>query len=189
MRLAALDVGPPPLPQLDTPWSVRLCDADDSGDVDLVHRWMHAPHIAAAWKQAWPRERWQTVLAQQLTGDHTRPLIACYEGQPLAYLEVYRVARDVLASHYPPGLTPHPHDLGVHIAIGDPTRIGKGLGRRLLDAVSRGLFVADPACIRIVAEPNVRNAAAVASFSAAGFTRHGDVQLPHKTAAFMVRSR
>lgn len=189
MRLAALDAGPPPLPQLDSPWSIRLCRAEDPSDVDLVHRWMHAPHVARAWQQAWPRERWRAVLAEQLAGDHTRPLIASLDGRPLAYLEVYRVARDILGPHYPTDLAPHPHDLGVHIAIGDPGQTGKGLGRQLLRAVACGLFAADPACIRVVAEPNVGNVASLAAFAAAGFDRHAVIQLPHKQAMLMVRSR
>ena len=44
--------------------------------------------------------------------------------RPLAYVEAYRVARDVIAEHHPIAA----HDLGIHLAIGDPDRTGRGLG-------------------------------------------------------------
>ena len=77
----------------------------------------------------------------------------------------------------------------MHIALGEPDAVGRGLGSALLRAVARGLLEADPACLRVVAEPNVHNGASVGAFGKAGFRRSGEVGLPNKNSALMVFAR
>ncbi|MDG9717260.1 GNAT family N-acetyltransferase [Streptomyces sp. DH24] len=178
------DVPAPPLPRLDAPWSARVARAEGA-DLDLVHGWMRSPHVEAFWHQAWPRERWVEEIAGHLAGDAILPVLIDLDGRPLAYIEVYRVVRDRLAGHYPH----HPHDLGVHIAIGDASSTGRGLGRSLLRALAEGLLAADPECPRVVAEPDVNNAPSLRAFAAAGFRPAGEVAFPDKTAALLVHPR
>ncbi|WP_128979251.1 GNAT family N-acetyltransferase [Streptomyces roseicoloratus] len=174
----------PPLPLLHGRWSARVARAEGT-DLDLVHGWMRSPHIDAFWHQAWPRERWHEEIAGHLAGDAILPVLVDLDGRPLAYLEIYRVLRDRLAGHYP-----HlPHDLGVHIAIGERSRTGRGLGRTLLRLVAEGLFAADPACVRVSAEPDVGNAPSLRAFEAAGYRPCGTVAFPDKTAALMIHPR
>ncbi|MFY0530475.1 GNAT family N-acetyltransferase [Archangium gephyra] len=173
----------PPVPRLLAPWSARA--AHTQGDLELVHRWMQAPHVAAFWKQDWPLERWREELLRQLGGIHSLPCLVHHEGEPVAFLEVYRVVRDRLAGHYPQ----RPYDLGVHVAIGETGRTGQGLGRALLRAVAEGLLAAEPRCTRVVAEPDIRNAPSLRAFTAAGFRTVGDISLPDKTAALLVYPR
>ncbi|MEU6114408.1 GNAT family N-acetyltransferase [Streptomyces sp. NPDC047117] len=174
----------PPLPRLDAPFSARVARADGA-DVDLVHGWNQQPHVAAFWHQAWPRERWVEEIAGHLAGDAILPCLISLDDQPIAYVEVYRVLHDRLAEHYPHA----PHDLGVHIAIGDVSRTGQGLGRQILRAVAEGLLAADPRCRRVIAEPDAGNAPSIKAFHAAGFRPAGEVVLPDKTAAFVVHPR
>ncbi|HEX8870181.1 MAG TPA: GNAT family N-acetyltransferase, partial [Lentzea sp.] len=174
--------GGPPLPVLPPPWTVRPLSPDDA---DLVADWMSKPHVAAAWDQAWSREQWAEEIARQLAGDHSLPCVALHDGRPLAYLEIYRVVRDRLAAHYPAGR----FDLGVHVAIGEPHDIGRGLGSALLRAVADGLLAAEPECSQVVAEPNVVNLASQRAFRNAGFLHAGEVVFPHKKAALLIRSR
>ncbi|MGV9885102.1 GNAT family N-acetyltransferase [Streptomyces sp. NPDC003006] len=174
----------PPLPHLTGPWSARVAQAEGA-DLDLVHGWMQSPHIDAFWHQAWPRERWAEEIAGHLAGDEILPVLVDLDDRPLAYIEVYRVLRDRLAGCYPYG----PHDLGVHIAIGEASRTGQGLGRSLLRALAEGLLAADPACDRVVAEPDVTNAPSLKAFTAAGFRPAGEVVFPDKTAALLIHPR
>ncbi|GAA3050498.1 hypothetical protein GCM10017562_12070 [Streptomyces roseofulvus] len=174
----------PPLPVLPGRWTARVARAEGA-DLDLVHGWMQAPHIDAYWHQAWPRERWHEEIAGHLAGDAILPVLVDLDGEPLAYIEVYRVLRDRLAGHYPE----LPHDLGVHIAIGEAGRTGRGLGRTLLRALADGLLAADAACTRVVAEPDVHNGPSLRAFEAAGFRPAGEVAFPDKTAALMIRPR
>jgi RimJ/RimL family protein N-acetyltransferase len=177
-------VGPPPLPALQEPWRIRAVSPAD-GDAALVWRWMNEPHVAAGWGQAWSLEKWEAELAGQLGGDHSLPCLVYHEGEAVAYVEIYRVLRDRLASRYPA----RPYDLGVHVAIGDVAHTGRGLGSRLLRAVADGLLAADAACEQVVAEPNVTNVPSLRAFGNAGFNREGEVEFPHKTAALMIRPR
>lgn len=180
----AESVGPPPLPAIAAPWSIRAARAEGA-DLARVHAWMAAPHVAAAWDRAWTVAQWHAELQRQLAGAHSLPCVAALDGESVGYLEIYRAVRDPLATHYPV----RPHDLGVHVAIGDPASCGRGLGTALLRAVADGLLTAEPACARIVAEPDERNAPSVRAFSRAGFRDAGRLRLPDKTAAFLVRPR
>ncbi|WP_084772425.1 GNAT family N-acetyltransferase [Nonomuraea candida] len=178
------EVGAPPIPSLRDGWQVTAIQPGTDG-VAVVHDWMNRPHVAVPWDQAWPYERWEREIARQAEGEHSRPCLAYLNGEPVAYLELYRVLRDRLAPLYPY----RPHDLGVHVAIGDERNLGRGVGRRLLRAVAEGLLAADENCTRVVAEPNVRNEPSIRAFTAAGFSRVGDVTMAHKTAALMVYPR
>ncbi|NMO17572.1 acetyltransferase [Pyxidicoccus fallax] len=180
---ASIVVPAPPVARVRAPWSIR--PASVSQDLERVWRWNQAPHVAAFWKQAWPLERWRAELERQLAGDHSLPCMLEHEGAPVAYLEVYRVIRDRLSGHY----AERPHDLGVHVAIGELGHTGRGLGRTLLREVAEGLLAADPHCTRVVAEPDSGNAPSLRAFSAAGFRAVGSINLPDKTATLFVFPR
>ncbi|MFD7654871.1 GNAT family N-acetyltransferase [Actinosynnema sp. NPDC059797] len=173
----------PPLPVLTGRWRARA--ADPGRDLSLVHRWMQAPHVAAFWHQAWPRERWAEELRNQLGGVHSLPVLVDLDGDPVMYLEVYRAARDVVAGVYPA----RPHDIGLHVAVGELAMTDRGLVRSLLPVLTEALFEADPRCTRVLLEPDVRNRRAISSFTAGGFAPVGEVLLPDKVALLMVRSR
>lgn len=172
------------LPVVDAPWRIRVAEPDGQ-DLDLVHRWMLAPHVAAFWHQAWTRDRWAEELRRQLAGEHSLPCLLESDGETVAYLEIYRVALDALGSRYPV----LPGDLGVHVAIGDLAWTGRGVGTALLRAVADGLLAADLACTRVVAEPDIANEPSVRAFARAGFQHVGEVDLEWKKAALMVRAR
>lgn len=150
--------------------------------LDLVHRWMHAEHVVPYWQQAWPREKVESYLRDQLDGAVSRPCLGSLAGVPVSYWEVYRPAGDPLGTAY----HVDPHDLGIHVLIGERGLTGHGLGSMLLAAVAGELLRLDPACRRIVAEPDVRNTSSIKAFIRAGFRRETDIELPHKTAALMV---
>ena len=177
-------VEPPPPPVLAPPWSVRAVEPAGP-ELERVHRWMCEPHVAEFWDQAWPLAEWSAEIARQLAHAHSRPWLVAHEGEPLAYVEVYRAARDVVADHYAAAS----HDLGIHIAIGDARRTGRGLGPAALRAVSDGLFRADPACDLVVGDPAAGHGVARRAFEAAGFVPLAEVELPHKRAALLVRRR
>ncbi|XVS62539.1 GNAT family N-acetyltransferase [Actinosynnema sp. CA-299493] len=174
----------PPLPVLAGDWRARVVDPD-TRDLDLVHRWMQSPHVVAFWHQAWPREQWDEELRRQLSGRHSLPVLVSRGEDPVIYLEVYRAARDVVAEVY----QARPHDLGLHVAVGELSMTDQGLVRRLLPEVTAALFDADPRCTRVLLEPDVRNRRAIASFTASGFAPVGEVLLPDKVALLMVRTR
>ncbi|WP_245887551.1 GNAT family N-acetyltransferase [Umezawaea tangerina] len=179
-----LGVPAPPLPELTGGWSARRVDPD-TFDLQLVHGWMQSPHVAAFWQQAWSRELWDAELRRQLAGVHSLPCLVGRDSTPMLYLEIYRAARDQVARCY----RALPHDLGVHVAVGDLALTDRGLVRAVLPVLTAALFAADPECTRVLLEPDVRNKRAIASFQAGGFEPVGEILLPGKVALLMIHSR
>ena len=167
---------------LDNGFDLRPAVPADAARIAL---WMAQPHIQRWWQQDWSVERWAQELSTQTAGEHSIPCVAAVDSQDFGYVEVYRVRHDRLAEYY----ASHDHDWGVHVAIGDVTRVGRGLGRQLLRALADALLRADPQCERVVAEPDIDNTPSVRAFAAAGFVQQGELQLPEKTALLMVRTR
>lgn len=163
--------------------TLRPVRVDD--DLDLVHAWMNRPHVARFWRQDWPPERLRRYLTDLLAGQVSRPMLGLLADTPVSYWEIYRAAAEPVGGAYPA----EPTDLGLHVLIGEPALTGHGLGRTLLAAVRDGLFAADPACTRVVAEPDVRNTASVRAFQGAGFVHRGEIELPDKTAALLIAER
>jgi hypothetical protein len=94
-------IGPPPIPVLAEPYEVRLADPD----AEQVSEWMNRPHLAEAWEYDWPPERWRGYLRAQLAGAYSRPIIGSYRGKDIAYVEVYRAAKDSIARRLRPTRT------------------------------------------------------------------------------------
>lgn len=174
----------PPAPLLSGSWVALAVDVDGP-ELDRVTRWMSEPHVEEHWGQAWSREEWSAEVAAQLADDHSRPWTVWRNGEAIAYVEIYRVVRDVVADHWAAEVG----DLGLHLAIGAREHTGRGIGRRILREVSDGLFLADPSCGRIVGDPAAHHPAARRAFVAAGFAHVADVSLPHKRASIVVRER
>jgi acetyl CoA:N6-hydroxylysine acetyl transferase len=175
-------VRPGPL-RAETPaGSFVLRPLDPVAEVEMVHRWMNDPVVARFWELDGPLRRLVAHLDQQFAGTHSRPYLGLLDGVPMSYWELYRAEEDRLAGYYPA----RPGDAGVHLLLGPPQYRGMGLGWQLIRQVSQWQLDASDAR-RVVAEPDVRNAASVRAFERAGFRRTCDIDLPEKRAALMVR--
>jgi lysine N-acyltransferase len=150
-----LAVPAPPIPVLDEPYALRVVDPSGP-DTELITEWMQRPHLAKAWDQAWPAEQWRAHLQAHLATTYSRPVIVSFKDIPLAYLEFYRPAQDVIAPKY----DAQPSDLGVHAAIADTTVVNRGFAPRVLPRLIAALFDLDPACQRVLFDPDVRNTGA-----------------------------
>ncbi|MFI1166378.1 GNAT family N-acetyltransferase [Streptomyces sp. NPDC020801] len=164
----------------------RLIPVRIERDLPVVSRWMNDPAVAEFWQLAGPQSVTEAHLNAQLGGDgRSVPCIGLLDGTPMSYWEIYRADLDPLARHYPA----RPHDTGVHLLIGSVADRGRGLGGTLLRAVADLVLDRRPTCARVVAEPDLRNAASVAAFLTAGFRLFAEVDLSTKQAALMVRDR
>jgi lysine N-acyltransferase len=142
---------PPPTPILTEPYALRLVDPD--ADADMIAQWMSMPHLAETWESAWPAARWRTYLHAQLDGNYSRPFIGSMHGQDGGYVEVYRAAKDSIATRY----QADPYDIGLHAAIAELTVVNKGLGPFLLPRIVASIFELEPRCRRIMFDPDHRN--------------------------------
>ncbi|GAA4662577.1 GNAT family N-acetyltransferase [Streptomyces chumphonensis] len=155
-------------------------------DLTLVTAWMNDPAVAAFWALAGDEDVTAKHLRPQLEGDgRSVPCLGVLDGVPMSYWEIYRADLDPLARYFPT----LPHDTGLHVLIGPADRRGRGLGAALLGAVSELVLTHRPACRRVLAEPDVRNAVSVSAFLRAGYRRAAEVDLPDKRAAVVVRER
>lgn len=150
---AVVAAGAPPIPTLGGDFALRAVDPSGS-DPTMLQEWFGRPHLAATWEQEWDAARWVDDASYRLAGDYSRPIIFSYLGVDVGYLETYRVARDEIARLY----DVDPHDLGFHVATADVELLGRGLVSGLLRELAEGLFDADPACLRVAAEPASNNA-------------------------------
>lgn len=152
-------------------------------DTDLLHAWMHKPHVVEFWDMAWPVDWIRDYLARQVDDPGRTPYLGFVDDVPVGYIEVYDPARDVLGAHAPV----RPGDLGAHVLIGEEEYLGRysvAIGR----AVARFLL-ARPGVLRLVGEPDVRNENFLSLLAFLGFRRECEVDMPDKRAAFMVCER
>jgi RimJ/RimL family protein N-acetyltransferase len=151
---AVRSVGAPPIPVIAEPYAMRLADPD--ADADMVSEWMNRPHLAQAWEYDWPPHRWRGHLRAQLAGEYSRPIIASVDGVDIGYVELYRAAKDSIATRY----AAEPHDIGLHAAIADNALVNRGVAALLFPSVVAELFGFESQCRRIMFDPDHRNAGA-----------------------------
>ncbi|WP_176582860.1 GNAT family N-acetyltransferase [Streptomyces marincola] len=176
------DWGPVPTPV----GVLHLVPVRPERDLSLITTWMNDPVVDAFWLLAGPAERTAAHLAGQLDGDgRSVPCLGVLDGLPMSYWEIYRADLDPIARYYPSRL----HDTGLHVLIGSAEDRGRGVGAALLRATADLVLRNRPRCSRVVAEPDVRNAASIAAFRAAGFRTAGEAELPDKRAALMIKDR
>ncbi|MGW3294974.1 GNAT family N-acetyltransferase [Streptomyces xiamenensis] len=164
----------------------RLLPVEPERDLEFITGWMNDPAVDRYWALAGPRERTAAHVGAQLAGDgRSVPCLGLLDGRPMSYWEIYRADLDPLAHHYPA----LPEDTGLHLLIGAGRDRGRGLGAELLRAVCELVLRNRPRSGRIVAEPDVRNAASIAAFRGAGFRKTAEADLPDKRAVIMLRDR
>ncbi|MEV7724766.1 GNAT family N-acetyltransferase [Streptomyces sp. NPDC087917] len=155
-------------------------------DLELLTRWMNDPEVAAYWELGGPSTLTAAHLRAQLDGDgRSLPCLGILNGAPMSYWEIYRADLDPIAHHYPS----RPHDMGIHLLIGEGTNRGRGLGATLLRTVADLVLDNRPPCTRVIAEPDIRNTPSVSAFLTAGFRYSTEIDLPEKRAALMIREQ
>ncbi|HEU4362024.1 MAG TPA: GNAT family N-acetyltransferase [Mycobacterium sp.] len=146
------NVPPPPSAlQVPEPYAFRLADPD--ADAEMIAEWMNRPQLAEAWEYNWAPSRWYRYLCAQLDGSYSRPFIASLAGEDHGYVELYRAAKDSIATRYRAGA----HDLGIHAAIADPEITNRGIAQNALPHFVAAVLTLDPQCRRIMFDPDHRN--------------------------------
>jgi RimJ/RimL family protein N-acetyltransferase len=173
----------PPTPVLSEPYELRPVDAH--ADAELLSEWMNRPHLVEAWEYPHPPSWWQGYLGAQLAGEFSRPFIGSFRGQEVAYLEVYRAAKDSIAPRY----ASEPHDLGFHAAIADLRFVNRGIAPILFPRVVASLFELEPQCRRVMFDPDHRNAGARAVCEWAGCTFLGEHDMANRRMALYALPR
>lgn len=177
------NVPAPPSPQLPAPYGLRLADPD--ADAEMISEWMNRPHLLEGWESGWPPQRWQRYLRAQLDGEFSRPFVASLDGVDRGYVEIYRAAKDSIATRY----EYDPHDLGLHVAVADLDYIERGHVSHLLPYLVIGIFTLDPQCRRIMFDPDHRNVLARKFCERGGCAFLGEHQMANRRMALYVLPR
>ncbi len=123
-------------------------------DLDLVVRWLGAPHVAPWWLAGSSVERELGDLHDIVAGSEPVHALVVLDGeQPIGWCQWYSCwdhpawAADVGAA---------PGDVGIDYAIGEASRLGRGLGSELVAVLIETVQTAHPGC-GVVADPDERN--------------------------------
>jgi len=176
-------VPPPPMPDVPAPYAFRLADPDT--DAEMVAEWMSRPHLAEAWESVWPASRWRRYLREQCEGDYSRPFVGSLDGQDHGYVELYRAAKDSIATRYECDA----YDLGIHAAIADLELMNKGIAQFLLPHFVASVLSAEPQCRRIMFDPDHRNMTARRFCEAGGCVFLGEHDMSNRRMALYALPR
>jgi penicillin amidase len=157
---------------------------DPVGDLDLIHGWVSQPRARFWGMTTYTRDEVGEVYTylDGLTTHHA--YLVHRDGSPVAIFQTYDPAHDAVGETY----DVQEGDIGCHLFVGPADEPEPGFTGRLT-AYLLGVVLADPAVQRIVAEPDVGNAASIARAERTGLRRGEVVQLPDKTAQLAFISR
>jgi aminoglycoside 6'-N-acetyltransferase len=167
-------------------------------DLELLTTWLNTPHVAEWWSDtpAPPGEAPTPVTLAQtvaeygpdLDGGTTHQHVILADGAPVGMIQWYRLADEPV---YATAVQETGGDAAaVDVLIGDPARVGRGLGPRVIDRfVTEVVFAAG--VDRVVASPAAGNHRSIVAFARAGFRSRRDVTVPGEPRPehVMVRSR
>lgn len=174
---------PPGIAKVPEPYAFRLADPD--ADAEMVAEWMSRPALAEAWESDWPAERWQRYLRAQLDGDYSRPFLASLDGRDHAYIELYRAAKDSIATRY----EADPYDLGIHAAIAAEELVNRGIAAYVMPYFVASVLGQEPRCRRIMFDPDYRNKTARRFCERAGCVFLGEHDMSNRRMALYALPR
>ncbi|MFG1848246.1 GNAT family N-acetyltransferase [Micromonospora carbonacea] len=164
---------------------VLIRPVEPARDVDVIHDWVTRERSRFWGMREASRERVREIYEylDSLATHHA--YLVHRDGRPAALFQTYEPAADPVGECY----DVRPGDFGVHLLIGPPDGgVEPGFTGALLDAFL-AFVLADPARLRIVAEPDARNDRAVARLVRAGFVPGPQIDLPEKRAQLLFLDR
>lgn len=171
------------VPAIDSVITFRTIAVD--GDLDVFHRWMNDPRVAAFWELAGSRESHVEYLERGLADRHVHPVVGCFDGNPFGYFEIYWAKEDRIAPFY----EVDDYDRGIHMLVGEPRYRGPHRVGAWLPSLVHYLFLDEPRTRNVVAEPRSDNAKMIDYLARTGFCKTKEFDFPHKRAALMALSR
>ena len=163
-------------------------------DMGRGESWLEEPHVLKWWVTgrgtvAERLERHRSGFIESMEMPELAPFIIRIGEERIGFLLLRHVnalqARGL--SGWQSYQTPF-ETIGVDLFIGEPQHMGKGYARRAIRLGVEAAF-ADQMVVKLIADPAPRNAAAIASFTAAGFVMQGSAITPHGAATLMSHER
>lgn len=169
------------------PWLGRVLSfrAARMDDLELLHRWMNDPRVAAFWNEDGDLAKHERYLSGILADPHMIPMIGSFDGQPFGYFEVYWAKENRLAPFYDAG----DYDRGWHVLIGEDDFRGRAYIGAWLPSLMHCLFLDDCRTQRIVGEPATAHYQQIRNLERSGFARIKTFHFPHKQASLVMLLR
>ncbi|MBV5262064.1 acetyltransferase, partial [Synechococcus moorigangaii CMS01] len=123
-----------------------------NSDLERIHNWMNQPHVIPFWRLNFSLEKFKSHLEKALKDEHQTLYIGSLNDQPISYWESYWAVDDIIGRYYPTQTS----DQGIHLLIGEPSFLNKGLALPLLRAMTMFQFQ-NLKTQKIVTEPDARN--------------------------------
>jgi aminoglycoside 6'-N-acetyltransferase len=151
-----------------------------TSDLALIDGWLREPHVSQWYLVGSSAEDEMHDLRASLGGAQpTYLLLAMEDGRPVGWCQWYCCA------DYPDwaaDVGAGPGDIGIDYAIGDPARIGRGLGSDLIAALVRQVRGEYPAA-GVIAGPEAANTASRRVLEKNGFALVGERPLASEPSA------
>ncbi|GAA3757325.1 GNAT family N-acetyltransferase [Streptomyces tremellae] len=155
--------------------TVTVTPLDAEADADLLHSWVSEDRARFWGMTGATRDEVRDAYAHMATLTTHHAHLVRRDGTPVALLVTYDATADRVAECY----QARPGDTGIHLLLGPPPggRADAGFTAALLSVIV-DFVLADPACRRIVAEPDAANEKALARFARSGFEPGPEIVLP-----------
>ncbi|CAD6442175.1 190dbec4-574c-4109-816a-0e889b9427cd [Sclerotinia trifoliorum] len=161
----------------------QVIDTAEMTDLQLLNRWMNVPRVDKFWGCSGPIATQEKFLKDNLTSNHSFPVIGLWDGKPFGYFELYWAKEDILGKHV--GDNVGDFDRGVHVLVGEDEYRGKHRVQCWITALAHWALVQDYRTNSFVLEPRVDNERFISHLKEAGFVKEREITFPHKQAAFM----
>jgi aminoglycoside 6'-N-acetyltransferase len=135
-------------------------------DLRLVTGWLSAPHVAPWYLAGSSVEAEAEDLRRSVAGEEPVHVLIVSEGErPVGWCQWYLCDVD---AQWAADIGAGPGDVGIDYALGDPTRVGQGVGTALIGALVQLVRAHHPRCA-VTADPDARNVASCRVLEKNGF--------------------
>ena len=144
----------------------------ERSDFPHLSEWLATPHVAAWWRHGYDPASVEADFGAMVDGeDTTEAFIVEEEGRAIGMIQRYRLDEDGAWDRtVAVGTAPRPA-AGIDYLIGDESRVGHGLGPRIIDAFARATWERYPELVAIVVAVQQANRQSWRALEKAGFQR------------------
>ena len=149
-----------------------------SSDLDLMHRWLNAPHVREWWyDEGTTRQEIEDHYLPRIEGRETaRPFVILHNSAPVGYIQTYPISDEDDAEYA--ALVDVANAAGVDLFIGEPEYLYRGLGQHIIRAFLFEHVFSEPDTRVCVIGPEPKNSAAIRTYEKAGFKFFKTIQVP-----------
>src|ERR1700756_148908 len=139
----------------------------DRGDLPLMHRWLHTPHVVEWWPdEALTLDQIIAKYAPRIDGkEDVRCFVIVSGDAAIGYIQEY----PMVESEYASQIAEAERAVGIDLFIGEVEFHHRGLGSPIIRQFLNDIVFADQAIGSCIVDPAVSNRGAIRAYEKAGF--------------------